>query len=36
VPRQIIDQLQYVDLFPDFEIGLDRLAGAIRSETWQE
>lgn len=26
VPRQIQDQLQYVDLFPDFDAGLDRMA----------
>lgn len=25
VPRQIQDQLQYVDLFPDFDAGLDRM-----------
>lgn len=25
IPRQIQDQLQYVDLFPDFEAGLDRM-----------
>ena len=26
VPRQILDQLQYVDLFPDFDAGVDRMA----------
>lgn len=26
IPRQIQDQLQYVDLFPDFDDGLDRMA----------
>ncbi len=25
IPRQIQDQLQYVDLFPDFDAGVDRM-----------
>ena len=30
VPRRIADQLQYVDLFPDWEKGIRKLARAIR------
>jgi hypothetical protein len=30
VPRRISDQVQYVDLFPDWEKGVRRLARAIR------
>jgi hypothetical protein len=26
VPRRILEQLQYVDLFPDFDAGVDRMA----------
>lgn len=29
VPRQILDQLQYVDLFPDFDAGVDRMAESL-------
>lgn len=29
VPRQIRDQIQYVDLFPDFDAGLERMAAAM-------
>lgn len=36
VPRQITDHMQYVDLFPDFEAGLDKLAASIRSEKGRE
>lgn len=29
VPRQIRDQLQYVDLFPDFDAGVERMAASM-------
>lgn len=32
VPRQIRQQLQYVDLFPDFQLGLQKLLSIIRKE----
>jgi hypothetical protein len=33
VPRQISDQVQYVDLFPDWERGLKRVLRAVRRAT---
>jgi len=30
VPRQIQERIQYVDLFPDFDAGLDRMAESMR------
>jgi hypothetical protein len=32
VPRQIQRQYEYVDLFPDFDAGLDKIVGLIRAE----
>lgn len=32
VPRQLQEQVQYVDLFPDFDAGVDRMAESMRNQ----